>query len=67
MANNVNVDGSDRLPTILVTNDDGIDAQGLRYLVRVLVSANRYRVFVCAPDSYVTPLQYFSEFFFLSL
>ncbi|GLT78502.1 hypothetical protein SLA2020_500340 [Shorea laevis] len=51
MANNVDVDGSDWFPTILVTNDDGIDAPGLRYLVRVLVSTNRYRVFVCAPDS----------------
>ncbi|KAJ7980049.1 5'-nucleotidase surE [Quillaja saponaria] len=38
-------------PTILVTNDDGIDAPGLRDLVRVLVSTNRYNVQVCAPDS----------------
>ncbi|CAL5347200.1 hypothetical protein CsSME_00033470 [Camellia sinensis var. sinensis] len=38
-------------PTVMVTNDDGIDAPGLRALVRVLVSANRYEVFVCAPDS----------------
>ncbi|PON80084.1 Survival protein SurE-like phosphatase/nucleotidase [Parasponia andersonii] len=38
-------------PTILVTNDDGIDAPGLRALVRVLVSADRYIVQVCAPDS----------------
>lgn len=38
-------------PTIMVTNDDGIDAPGLRALVRILVSANRYNVRVCAPDS----------------
>ncbi|KAL8486398.1 hypothetical protein ACS0TY_022730 [Phlomoides rotata] len=39
------------LPTVMVTNDDGIDAPGLRALVRVLVSSNRFRVLVCAPDS----------------
>ncbi|XP_044497867.1 5'-nucleotidase SurE [Mangifera indica] len=38
-------------PTIMVTNDDGIDAPGLRALVRVLVSTDRYDVLVCAPDS----------------
>lgn len=38
-------------PTILVTNDDGIDAPGLRALVRALVSTQRYNVQVCAPDS----------------
>ncbi|KAL8242373.1 hypothetical protein R6Q59_012675 [Mikania micrantha] len=43
-------DNVDR-PTIMVTNDDGIDAPGLQALVRVLVSTNRYRVWVCAPDS----------------
>lgn len=42
---------SDHKPTIMVTNDDGIDAPGLRSLVRVLVSTNRYTVQVCAPDS----------------
>ncbi|MGI4297490.1 5'/3'-nucleotidase SurE, partial [Klebsiella pneumoniae] len=35
----------------MVTNDDGIDAPGLQALVRVLVSANRFAVRVCAPDS----------------
>ncbi|GFS36699.1 survival protein SurE-like phosphatase/nucleotidase [Actinidia rufa] len=44
------VDTGDR-PAIMVTNDDGIDAPGLRALVRVLVSANRFVVRVCAPDS----------------
>ncbi|KAK6130197.1 hypothetical protein DH2020_036007 [Rehmannia glutinosa] len=39
--------GGDR-PTVMVTNDDGIDAPGLRALVRVLVSTNRFNVFVCA-------------------
>ncbi|KAL6532334.1 hypothetical protein OROGR_014304 [Orobanche gracilis] len=42
--------GGDR-PTVMVTNDDGIDAPGLQALVRVLVSSNRFHVFVCAPDS----------------
>ncbi|CAL1396767.1 unnamed protein product [Linum trigynum] len=39
------------LPTVMVTNDDGIDAPGLRSLVRVLVSTRRFQVLVCAPDS----------------
>ncbi|KAE9455359.1 hypothetical protein C3L33_12739, partial [Rhododendron williamsianum] len=38
-------------PTIMVTNDDGIDAPGLQALVRVLISTGRYEVQVCAPDS----------------
>ncbi|KAL8026287.1 hypothetical protein ABFX02_14G017000 [Erythranthe guttata] len=42
--------GGDR-PTVMVTNDDGIDAPGLRALVHVLVSSNRFHVLVCAPDS----------------
>ncbi|RZC88384.1 hypothetical protein C5167_016195 [Papaver somniferum] len=42
---------SNRRPRIMVTNDDGIDAPGLRALVQVLVSTNRYEVLVCAPDS----------------
>ncbi|KAL5182170.1 5'-nucleotidase SurE [Glycine soja] len=37
--------------TILVTNDDGIDAPGLRALVHSLVNANLFNVLVCAPDS----------------
>lgn len=49
--NNVGGDGGSDRPTIMVTNDDGIDAPGLQALVRVLVSTNRYRVWVCAPDS----------------
>lgn len=40
-------------PTVMVTNDDGIDGPGLVALVHVLVSANRYNVLVCAPDTYV--------------
>jgi 5'-nucleotidase len=40
-------------PTIMVTNDDGIDAPGLRALVQVLVSTRRFQVLVCAPDSCV--------------
>ncbi|XP_039139680.1 5'-nucleotidase SurE-like isoform X1 [Dioscorea cayenensis subsp. rotundata] len=38
-------------PTVLVTNDDGIDAAGLRFLVQALVSTGRCRVLVCAPAS----------------
>ncbi|KAK7270585.1 hypothetical protein RIF29_23828 [Crotalaria pallida] len=37
--------------TIMITNDDGIDAAGLRALVHVLVSTDLYHVQVCAPDS----------------
>ncbi|PSR92726.1 5'-nucleotidase [Actinidia chinensis var. chinensis] len=43
--------GTGDRPAIMVTNDDGIDAPGLLALVRVLVSANRFVVRVCAPDS----------------
>ncbi|XP_047950960.1 5'-nucleotidase SurE-like [Salvia hispanica] len=39
------------LPTVLVTNDDGIDAPGLQALVRTLVSSDLFQVFVCAPNS----------------
>ncbi|KAL8162197.1 hypothetical protein V2J09_013686 [Rumex salicifolius] len=35
--------------TIMVTNDDGINAAGLRALVAALVATNRYNVRVCAP------------------
>lgn len=38
-------------PIVLITNDDGIDAPGLRFLVDLLVAADRYRVLVCAPSS----------------
>ncbi|XVF63121.1 hypothetical protein PTKIN_Ptkin09bG0063400 [Pterospermum kingtungense] len=41
---------SNERPTILVTNDDGIDAIGLKALVSVLVSTNRFNVLVCAPQ-----------------
>ncbi|OAY81847.1 5'-nucleotidase SurE [Ananas comosus] len=43
--------GPVHLPTVLITNDDGIDAPGLRFLADLLVAAGRYRVLVCAPDS----------------
>lgn len=49
MENNTN--SCDEKPTVMVTNDDGIDAAGLRALVRVLISSNLFRVLVCAPDS----------------
>ncbi|XP_015168513.1 5'-nucleotidase SurE-like isoform X2 [Solanum tuberosum] len=38
-------------PTVMVTNDDGIDAPGLRALVAALVSTNLFHVLVFAPDS----------------
>ncbi|KAH9618129.1 hypothetical protein KSS87_000933 [Heliosperma pusillum] len=38
-------------PTIMVTNDDGINAPGLRALVKLLVSTNLFHLRVCAPDS----------------
>lgn len=38
-------------PSVMVTNDDGIDAPGLRSLVSVLVSSNLFNVLVSAPDS----------------
>ena len=40
-------------PTILITNDDGIDAPGLRALVHALASTNLYNVQVCAPNGCV--------------
>ncbi|KAH0748938.1 hypothetical protein KY290_028170 [Solanum tuberosum] len=42
---------SESKPSVMITNDDGIDAPGLRSLVRVLVSSNLFNVLVCAPDS----------------
>lgn len=51
------VSSGDR-PKIMVTNDDGIDAPGLRALVQFLVSTNLYKILVCAPDSYVNSLPF---------
>ena len=39
------------LPSVLVTNDDGINAPGLRTLVAALIEDGSCNVFVCAPDS----------------
>ncbi|CAI0559532.1 unnamed protein product [Linum tenue] len=50
MENSVSI-SDHHLPTVMITNDDGIDAPGLRSLVRVLVSSRRFHVLVCAPDS----------------
>ncbi|WVZ09994.1 hypothetical protein V8G54_014524 [Vigna mungo] len=41
----------EKLGTILITNDDGIDAPGLRALVQSLVFSNLFNIQVCAPDS----------------
>ena len=38
-------------PTILVSNDDGIEAPGLRALVLALHTANFAKIIVCAPDT----------------
>ncbi|XP_004241052.1 uncharacterized protein [Solanum lycopersicum] len=38
-------------PMVMVTNDDGINAPGLRAIVRALVSTNLFHVLVFAPDS----------------
>ncbi|KAL3648958.1 hypothetical protein CASFOL_005361 [Castilleja foliolosa] len=51
--------------TVMVTNDDGIDAPGLRALVRVLVSSNRFHVLVCAPDSLLLVTVSLGEMLFL--
>nr|GMD92105.1 5'-nucleotidase SurE-like isoform X4 [Ipomoea batatas] len=51
MERNGSVYYSHNLPTVMVTNDDGVDAPGMRALVSVLVSTNRFNVLVCAPDS----------------
>ncbi|KAK6254958.1 hypothetical protein SCA6_016263 [Theobroma cacao] len=52
MENNTN--SYDEKPTVMVTNDDGIDAPGLRALVRVLVSSNRFRVLKSAVSHSIT-------------
>ncbi|KAM5569381.1 5'-nucleotidase SurE [Rosa sericea] len=44
-------DNNSDKPTVMVTNDDGIDGPGLLALVHVLLSTNRYNVLICAPDS----------------
>ncbi|GAU16764.1 hypothetical protein TSUD_200070, partial [Trifolium subterraneum] len=41
----------DKQGTILITNDDGIEAPGLRALVDSLVNTNLFNLLVCAPDS----------------
>ncbi|PIA31789.1 hypothetical protein AQUCO_04900223v1 [Aquilegia coerulea] len=51
MAENSSSSSLSSRPVIMVTNDDGIDAPGLRALVKVLVASDRYDVQVCAPDS----------------
>lgn len=47
----VHVNHEDNRPVVLVTNDDGVDAAGLRALVEALVDGGRCNVYVCAPDS----------------
>ena len=46
------VSNSGEIATIMVTNDDGIAAPGLRALVHALLSTGLYVVQVCAPDKY---------------
>jgi len=47
-------EGKNNRGTIMITNDDGIDAPGLRALVKALLDTNLYNLQICAPDSYVT-------------
>eukprot|EP00250_Pteridium_aquilinum_P016770 c23285_g3_i1 orf=78-1295(-) len=44
------VERDDDRPAVLITNDDGIHAPGLRALVEALVISNCCHVYVCAPD-----------------
>jgi hypothetical protein len=44
------MDSTAAAPVVLVTNDDGIDATGLRFLVEQLVASQRFRLLVFAPD-----------------
>lgn len=37
-------------PRVLVSNDDGIDAPGLRSLVAQMVASQCFQVYVCAPS-----------------
>lgn len=41
----------DLRPIVLVTNEDGIEAPGLKCLVEALVNGGRVNVHVCAPES----------------
>ncbi|XP_062108357.1 uncharacterized protein LOC133819189 [Humulus lupulus] len=52
--------GSEERARILVTNDDGIDAPGLRALVEALVLSGDYVVQVCAPDSEMSAVSHWS-------
>lgn len=61
MADSRRVCSSRGRPIVMVTNDDGIDAPGLRALVHVLVASNRFHVVVCAPDSYALPFFFKKE------
>ena len=42
--------GDPSLPAVLLTNDDGIDAPGIKALAAVLGNAGFCRVLVIAPD-----------------
>ncbi|XWS13634.1 hypothetical protein CRYUN_Cryun36dG0054400 [Craigia yunnanensis] len=50
MENEIDSNSYGERPTILVTNDDGINALGLKALVNVLVSTHQFNVLVCAPQ-----------------
>jgi 5'-nucleotidase len=47
-------EGKNNGGTIMITNDDGIDAPGLRALVKALLDNNLYNLQICAPALYVT-------------
>jgi hypothetical protein len=42
--------GDPAAPCVLLTNDDGIDAPGLRAMAEALLGANACRLLVCAPN-----------------
>jgi len=45
-------------PRILVTNADGIESPGLKFLVEALVREGLYNVYVCAPELWVIALSF---------
>uniref|UniRef100_A0A0D3D8H9 Nucleolar protein 58/56 N-terminal domain-containing protein n=1 Tax=Brassica oleracea var. oleracea TaxID=109376 RepID=A0A0D3D8H9_BRAOL len=65
------INGEDHIsgerPITMVTNDNGIDASGLRSLIRVLVSTNLYEVRVALPILSVFLNQFVSDAEFLRM
>lgn len=53
------VEVDDTKPVVLVTNADGIESPGLTYLVDALVRLGLYNVNICAPQSWVSLLNFY--------